>query len=70
MQKIFALYDFGLEKVALDYTNYYTYISSNNDKCDIAKRGRNKQKRHDLKQYPLALITTKESGLPPLFLYI
>ena len=64
MQKIFALYDFGLEKVALDYTNYYTYISSNNDKCDIAKRGRNKQKRHDLKQYSLALITTKESGLP------
>ena len=64
MQKIFTLYDFGLEKIALDYTNYYTYISSSNDKCDIAKRGRNKQKRHDLRQYSLALITTKESGLP------
>jgi len=64
MQKIFALYDFELEKIALDYTNYYTYISSSNDKCDIAKRGRNKQKRHDLRQYSLALITTKESGLP------
>ena len=64
MQKIFKSYSFGMEKIALDYTNYYTYISSNNDKCDLAKRGRNKQKRHDLRQYSLALITTKESGLP------
>jgi len=31
-QKIFNLYDFGIEKIALDYTNYYTYISSNNEK--------------------------------------
>jgi transposase len=64
MRKIFTLYDFGLEKIALDYTNYFTYISSNNNKCNIARRGRNKQKRHDLRQYSLALITTKESGLP------
>jgi transposase len=64
MKKIFAMYDFGVEKIALDYTNYFTYVSSSNDKCDIAKRGRNKQKRHDLRQYSLALITTKESGLP------
>ena len=63
-QKIFNLYDFGIEKIALDYTNYYTYISSNNEKSDIAQRGHNKQKRHDLRQYSLALITTKESGLP------
>lgn len=39
-------------------------FSSANDKCEIAKRGRNKQKRNDLRQYSLALITTKESGLP------
>ena len=64
MHKIFTKYSFELEKIALDYTNYYTYISSENDRCDLAKRGRNKQKRHDLRQYSLALITTKESGLP------
>ena len=64
VRKIFTMYDFEIEKIALDYTNYYTYISSNNDKCTLAKRGRNKQKRHDLRQFSLALITTKESGLP------
>lgn len=64
IQKIFKLYDFGIEKIALDYTNYFSYISSSNDKSELAKRGHNKQKRNDLRQYSLALITTKESGLP------
>lgn len=58
------MYDFEFEKIALDYTNYFSYISSSNYRCDIAKRGHNKQKRNDLRQYSLALITTKESGLP------
>ena len=64
VQKVFSLYNFGLEKIALDYTNYFSYISSSNDRCEIAKRGHNKQKRNDLRQYSMALITTKESGLP------
>jgi len=64
VQRILAHYDFGIERIALDYTNYYTYISNSNDRCNLAKRGRNKQKRHDLRQYSLALITTRESGLP------
>jgi len=64
VKRIFSKYNFGLEKIALDYTNYYSYISSTNDRCKLAKRGHNKQKRNDLRQYSLALITTKESGLP------
>ena len=63
-RRIFEKYNFGLEKIALDYTNYFSYISSSNDKSQLSKRGHNKQKRNDLKQYSLALITTKESGLP------
>ena len=69
IQKIFKSYDFSLEKIALDYTNYFSYISSSNDKSELAKRGHNKQKRNDLRQYSLALITTRESGLP-LFSHI
>ena len=64
VQKIFETYNFEIEKIALDYTNYFSYISSDNDRCEIAQRGHNKQKRNDLRQYSLALITTKESGLP------
>ena len=62
--RIFEKYNFGLDKIALDYTNYFSYISSSNDKSELSKRGHNKQKRNDLRQYSLALITTKESGLP------
>ena len=69
IQKIFKSYDFSFEKIALDYTNYFSYISSSNDKSELAKRGHNKQKRNDLRQYSLALITTRESGLP-LFSHI
>jgi transposase len=64
VQKIFSTYNFGLHKIALDYTNYFSYISSANEKCEIAKRGHNKQKRNDLRQYSLALVTTREAGLP------
>jgi transposase len=64
MRCILQKYNFGLEKIALDYTNYFSYISSSNDNSELAKRGHNKQKRNDLRQYSLALITTKETGLP------
>ena len=57
-------YNFEIEKIALDYTNYFCYIDSNNDRCTIAQRGHNKQKRNDLRQYSLALITAKGIGLP------
>ncbi|MCL2146568.1 MAG: IS1634 family transposase [Synergistaceae bacterium] len=63
-KKALEMYGFELEKIALDYTNYFSYISSTNDKCKIAQMGHNKQKRNDLKQYSMALITTKETGLP------
>ena len=63
-KKILESYDFDLDKIALDYTNYFSYISSTNEKCTIAKRGKNKQRRNDLKQFSMALITTKEMGLP------
>jgi transposase len=57
-------YDFNIEKIALDYTNYFSYIDSKNIECTIAQRGHNKQKRYDLRQYSMALITTKDIGLP------
>jgi len=57
-------YNFEIEKIALDYTNYFSYIDTNNTRCTIAQRGHNKQKRNDLRQYSLALITTQDIGLP------
>lgn len=63
-KKILELYDIGLDKLALDYTNYFTYIATGNERSELAKRGRNKQKRHDLRQCSLAIVTSKEAGIP------
>lgn len=49
-----------------DLTNFFTYIASDNEASYLAKRGRNKQKRCDLRQFGLALIVTQEFLLPVL----
>lgn len=49
-----------------DLTNFATHIASTNEKSDLAKRGRNKQKRNDLKQFGLAQVVTKEFLVPVL----
>ena len=61
---IFDLYQFNVEKLILDYTNYYSYIATANEKNTLAKRGHNKQKRYDLRQYSLAVVTTKDVLFP------
>jgi len=61
---IFGLYNFKVEKLILDYTNYYSYIATSNQRSTLAKHGHNKQKRYDLRQYSLAVVTTKEVLFP------
>ncbi|MEI6243270.1 MAG: IS1634 family transposase [Chlamydiota bacterium] len=47
-----------------DTTNFFTFINSTNDRCEIAQRGKNKQKRTDLRQVGLALVVTQENYMP------
>ncbi|MCL1790675.1 MAG: IS1634 family transposase [Peptococcaceae bacterium] len=62
--KVLEKYPTSMERLALDYTNYFTYISTGNDACTLAQRGKNKQKRHDLRQCSLAIVTAKDLGIP------
>jgi transposase len=57
---------FGLDLSALvlDMTNFATFIDSGNEKAPIAQRGRAKQKRHDLRLVGLALVVTRDGGIP------
>jgi len=54
------------ELFVFDPTNLYTFIASSNERNTIAKRGHNKQKRHDLRQVGLALLTSRSFQLPLL----
>jgi transposase len=52
------------ELLVFDPTNLYTFIASSNARATIARRGHSKQKRHDLRQVGLALLTSRRFQLP------
>ena len=55
-----------LSSVSYDGTNFYTFIDTFNVRCEIAKRGKNKQGRTNLRQISYALFCS-EDGHVPLF---
>jgi transposase len=58
--------EFGLDLsgLVLDMTNFATFIDSTNDRASIAQRGKAKQKRADLRLVGLALVVTRDGGVP------
>lgn len=62
-----AIYERGLlsvDTLLYDTTNFFTYIASTNPKCSLAQRGKNKQRRMDLKQFGLLLLVSQEDHIP------
>ena len=57
---------FGLDcsSVALDMTNFATFIATGNEKAPVAQRGKAKQKRTDLGLVGLGLVVTRDGGIP------
>jgi len=61
-----AVQAFGLDcsSVALDMTNFATFIGTGNEKAPVAQRGKAKQKRSDLRLVGLGLVVTRDGGIP------
>ncbi|HET6482374.1 MAG TPA: hypothetical protein VFG35_20390 [Actinoplanes sp.] len=53
-----------LASLALDMTSFATCIDSTNKRAPIAQRGKAKQKRTDLRLVGLALVVTRDGGIP------
>jgi transposase len=53
-----------LSQICYDGTNFYTFIDTFNLKCPIAKRGKNKQGRGNLRQVSYALFCSQDGHLP------
>ena len=64
VKRILEFFPTDLSRMHLDYTNYFTFIDSMNDRCVICRRGHNKQKRDDLRQFSLALLTSFKMQIP------
>jgi transposase len=57
-------FDLDLSALALDMTNFATFIDSSNDRAPIAQRGHVKQKRGDLRLAGLGMIVTRDGAIP------
>jgi transposase len=64
--QMIATFGLDISAVALDMTNFATYIDSGNDKASLAQRGKAKQKRADLRLVGLGLVVTRDGGIPLL----
>ncbi len=64
--RVIGEYGLDTSSVALDMTNFSTYIHSANGKAPIAQRGKAKQKRTDLRLVGLGLVVTRDGGVPLL----
>jgi transposase len=53
-----------VSSVALDMTNFATFIATGNQKAPIAQRGKAKQHRADLRLVGLGLVVTRDGGIP------
>jgi transposase len=53
-----------VSSVALDMTNFATFIATANGRAPIAQRGKAKQKRGDLRLVGLGLVVTRDGGIP------
>ena len=53
-----------VSSVALDMTNFATFIDTANGTAPIAQRGKAKQKRADLRLVGLGLVVTRDGGIP------
>jgi hypothetical protein len=62
--EIIATFDLDISAVALDMTNFATFIDSGNDKASLAQRGKAKQKRADLRLIGLGLVVTPRRRNP------
>lgn len=62
--RVIELYNPSLNTLFYDTTNYFTYVSTFNNRNNIARRGHNEQKRDDLRQVGWALIVTEDNHIP------
>jgi len=62
--RMIDMFDLDVSSVALDMTNFATYIDTTNDRAPIAQRGKAKQKRTDLRLVGLGMVVTRAGGIP------
>ena len=63
VDNLIKVFNVRLDCLLYDATNFYTYINTKT-LSELAQRGRNKQKRNDLRQVSLAMMTSTDFHVP------
>jgi len=64
LQGVVAREHIDLSRICYDGTNFYTFIDTFNTRCTVARRGKNKQGRNNLRQVSYALFCCAEGQVP------
>lgn len=64
LQGVIRREQIDLSSVSYDGTNFYTFIDTFNTRCQLARRGKNKQGRTNLRQVSYALFCCSDGQLP------
>jgi len=62
--RVLERFEIPLDTLLFDATNFFTFIASTNDRCELPARGHNKQKRNDLRQVGVAVLCSRIGGIP------
>ena len=54
----------SLSNVLFDATNFFTFIDSTNEHCELPQRGKNKQGRNNLRQVGVLLLVSRQEVFP------
>jgi transposase len=57
-------FDLDLHFLLFDCTNFFTFVDSFNDRCEMAQRGKSKEGRANLRIVGLALLVTADHNVP------
>lgn len=66
VSRVLARLTLPVDTLLFDATNFFTFIASTNSRPKLPARGHNKQKRDDLRQVGIALLCSREGGIPLL----
>lgn len=57
-------FELPLDTLLFDATNFFTFIASSNRHCELPARGKQKQKRTDLRQVSVAMLCSRHFSIP------
>ena len=62
--RVLERFELPLDTLLFDATNFFTFIATTNKRASLPARGHQKQKRDDLRQVSVALLSSRGSAIP------